>query len=262
MRFQFNIILLLILAKKNYTFCEESFFIPFQALSEGAYSISTDQWIEFDNEIPNSREITACHWMRTKYFNVDPAFQLWSYCSVEHVGDEMGCIELYLEHSVKSANRNVVMIVSIKYKTKVKLRVELKNFHHRTWVFLCLTSSSITDETKFYYNGNLVATHVGLVNENGTILQKSSQMHEYALIFGQEPDKVRGDFDQFQAFIGDLAELNIWSYVINETEIMNMAKCKNWRKGNVVAWKKIKYNNSRCRNQRFRKCKFFVHYKA
>jgi hypothetical protein len=172
------IILLSILVKIIYTACEESFFIPFQSLSKAAYSISTDQWIEFENEIPNSREITACHWMRTKYFNVDPAFQLWSYCSVEQVGKKMGCLELYLEHSIKSANRTVVMVVSMKYETKVKRRVELENFHHRTWVFLCLTSSSISGETKFYYNGNLVGTSFGLVIKNGRILHKSSEMHE------------------------------------------------------------------------------------
>ena len=224
--------------KKSYIFCEESFFIPFQSQSKGTHSVSTDEWIEFDNEIPKSKEMTSCQWIRTKYFNRDPAFQLWSYCTVAHVNDKMGCIDLYLGNSKKSMNRNVFMTVQMKYETIVKRSVELKNFRHRTWVFLCLALSSITGETKFYYNGNLIATELGLVNKNATLLQNSLEMYDFALIFGQEPDKIRGDFDEYQAFIGDLAELNIWNFVFNQTEIINMAQCKNWRKGNVVAWRK------------------------
>jgi hypothetical protein len=101
-----------------------------------------------------------------------------------------------------------------------------------------LTISSISGETKFYYNGNLVGTKLGLFNKNEIILQNSSEMYDFALIFGQEPDKIKGGFDPFQAFIGDLAELNIWNYVLNGTEILNMGKCNIRRKGNVVAWKK------------------------
>ena len=107
-------------------------------------------------------------------------------------------------------------------------------------MFLCLAVSSITEETNFYYDGNLAGTKLGLFNKNGTVLQSSSEMYDSALIFGQEPDNIRGDFDPFQAFIGELAELNIWNYVMNGTEIMNMAQCTILRKGNVVAWDKTK----------------------
>jgi len=184
------VILLVIMDKMCYVWSEKSFFIPFQSQSKGAYSVLTDECIEFENEIPKSQEITSCQWIRTKYFNVEPAFQLWSYCTVTHEKDAINCIELYLEHSEKSANRNVVMEVKLKYKTKVKMRVELKNFLHRTWVFLCFTASSITEEMKFYYNGNLVGTTLGVVKKNGTVLQSSAEMYDSALIFGQEADTI------------------------------------------------------------------------
>lgn len=63
-------------------------------------------------------------------------------------------------------------------------------------------------------------------------------MYDAAMIFGQEPDKMRGNFDKFQAFVGDLAEFNLWSYIISETEIMDMAQCKQWGTGNVITWRK------------------------
>jgi len=218
--------------------CEKSFYIPFQSQSKGAYSLSTDEWIEFNNEIPDSRELTSCQWIRTKYFNVATAFQLWSYCTIESANDTMTCLELFLDRSETSANRNVIMKALMKYRTSVFSSVEVKNFLHRTWVYLCFTTSSITDKTEFYFNGNYLGSGSGLANSNNYVLRNSTERYDSALIFGQEPDKIRGDYDPFQAFIGDLAELNIWNYVLNSTEIMDMAQCKNWRKGNVISWEK------------------------
>ena len=234
------VLFLVVVDQIGHLLCEESFFIPFQSKSKGAYSTFTDEWIEFENEIPKSKEITACQWIRTKYFNLEPAFHLWSYCTVKHINDKMWCFELYLKRSERSASRNVVMNVETKYDTRTKRSVELKNFAHRTWVFLCITTSSITGETKFYYNGILAGKTFGVVNRNGTLLHKSSEMYDSALIFGQEQDIIRGEFDPFQSFIGDLAELNIWNYLLNETIITEMAQCGILKKGNVVSWRKEK----------------------
>ena len=54
----------------------------------------------------------------------------------------------------------------------------------------------------------------------------------------QEPDNIRGGFDNHQSFLGDLSELNIWNYTLSEVDIMKMATCKIWLKGNIVSWEK------------------------
>ena len=46
-----------------------------------------------------------------------------------------------------------------------------------------------------------------------------------SLIFGQEPDSFRGGFDKAQAYIGDLAEFNIWDTILERDFIEDMAKC-------------------------------------
>jgi hypothetical protein len=190
----------------NFIRCEKSFYIPFQRLSKGAFSLSTDEWIEFTNEIPDSKELTSCQWIRTKYFNAGVAFMLWSYCTIESANDTMACLELFLDRSETSANRNVIMKVKTSYETTLYRGVELNKFLHQTWIFLCFTTSSITDKTRFYFDGNLVGSTAGLANENRYVLRNSAERYDSALVFGQEPDRMRGDYDPFQAFIGDLAE--------------------------------------------------------
>ena len=56
------------------------------------------------------------------------------------------------------------------------------------------------------------------------------------MIFGQEPDSLRGGFDKAQCYIGELAEFNIWNYGLNGQDISNMASCSSIPKGNVVSW--------------------------
>ncbi len=81
------VLLLLFYASKNVS-SHKSFIIPFQSLITGTDSPSTDEWIEFTNQVPNSKELTACHWIRTKYFNKYIPVNLWSYCTIESVDEE------------------------------------------------------------------------------------------------------------------------------------------------------------------------------
>ena len=217
-----------------------SFYVPFQPKSTGSFSPSIEQWIEIRNKIASAREFTACHWIRTKYFNQDIPVFFWSYCTVDIEGEEMECIEVYLEHdNWKSANRELIM--TAQYKTQnsnIQKHASVLNFKHRSWGFFCLITSSIRDETLFYYNGKQIGKEDGLRRNNETVLKKSTDVFESAIIFGQEPDSIRGSYDQYQAFIGDVSEFNIWNYVLSDAEISNMAKCMHNQKGNVVAWKK------------------------
>ena len=70
-------------------------------------------------------------------------------------------------------------------------------------------------------------------------------MYDTSFIFGQEPDAMRGAYDPNEAYLGDLSELNIWGYKLQESDIMNMATCKTGTNGNILAWEKpnlILYN--------------------
>ena len=219
-----------------------SFYISFQPQSLGATSPSNKQWIEFQTEFSDTKELTNCQWIRTKYFNLKVAVQLWSYCILESLDGKLICLVLRLRDLPKSGNRDLKMILSIDEDNKMmkSFEVDVNNFFHRTWVNFCVTMSTIEDKTSFYYNGILIGRSKGLMKHNDTILKDSATIYDSSLIFGQEPDIIRGGFDPFQAFMGDLAEFNLWKSILSEIEIRDIANCNYSNRGDVIAWKKGK----------------------
>ena len=60
-------------------------------------------------------------------------------------------------------------------------------------------------------------------------------------VLGQEQDALGGNFTASEAFIGDMSQLNIWSYELDASDIADMAKHANSIIGNVVAWSDFFY---------------------
>ncbi|XP_043097734.1 neuronal pentraxin-1-like [Puntigrus tetrazona] len=57
------------------------------------------------------------------------------------------------------------------------------------------------------------------------------------LVLGQEQDTLGGGFDATQAFVGELANFNIWDRKLTAGEIYNLATCNNRAQaGNVLSW--------------------------
>ncbi|XP_067830335.1 neuronal pentraxin-2-like, partial [Heptranchias perlo] len=56
------------------------------------------------------------------------------------------------------------------------------------------------------------------------------------LVLGQEQDVAGGRYDATQAFVGELAEFNVWDRILTEAEIRNVANCSTATVGNVLAW--------------------------
>ncbi|XP_053712303.1 neuronal pentraxin-1-like [Synchiropus splendidus] len=60
---------------------------------------------------------------------------------------------------------------------------------------------------------------------------------EGVLVLGQEQDTLGGGFDATQAFVGELAGLNIWNRILSIAEIYNLATCNSKAPaGNVFSW--------------------------
>ncbi|XP_044835505.1 neuronal pentraxin receptor [Mauremys mutica] len=56
------------------------------------------------------------------------------------------------------------------------------------------------------------------------------------IILGQEQDTLGGRFDATQAFVGEIAQFNIWDHILTPTEILGLANCTSHLKGNVIQW--------------------------
>ena len=218
---------------------QNHFIAGFQT-SSNAFSVpKTNVWLEFKDKIHPSKEFTICHWINIKFFNNGIDACLWSYCTVEKQGDPMECLQLCLWGITNNANRILEVkanIPSLKGGLKHWAKAPLNSYLHRTWNHLCWSLSTITGSSKFYHNGDVILSQQGSTAGIDFALKGSSQMYASSFIFGQEPDSLKGGFDSYQAFIGDLSEFNVWNYTLTETNINSMAKCDSFGKGNVVSW--------------------------
>ncbi|XP_062853438.1 neuronal pentraxin-1-like [Trichomycterus rosablanca] len=60
------------------------------------------------------------------------------------------------------------------------------------------------------------------------------------LVLGQEQDTLGGGFDATQAFVGELANFNIWDRKLSSGEIYNLATCNSRaQSGNVLSWSEL-----------------------
>ncbi|XP_024617321.1 neuronal pentraxin receptor, partial [Neophocaena asiaeorientalis asiaeorientalis] len=56
------------------------------------------------------------------------------------------------------------------------------------------------------------------------------------LILGQEQDTLGGRFDATQAFVGDIAQFNLWDHILTPAQVLGIANCTGPLLGNVIPW--------------------------
>ncbi|XP_055519080.1 neuronal pentraxin-2-like [Leucoraja erinacea] len=56
------------------------------------------------------------------------------------------------------------------------------------------------------------------------------------LVLGQEQDTAGGRYDAAQAFVGELADFNLWDRILTAAEIRSIANCSSVAVGNVLSW--------------------------
>ena len=217
----------------------QTFMASFQTDLKSNNLATTKSWIEFSNDIPRTKEFTVCHWIKINLYNSDYAACLWSYCTVESPGHGMDCLQVCMDSAFYTLNRNLVFERGIKLNNHDKgnnKQIELNSYRHRTWTHLCWSFSAQSGESKYYQDGTMFSIEELNVTSADVALRASSDMTDFAFIFGQEPDKIRGGFEKGQAFLGYLSEFNVWNRTLNDKDISDMASCQTIIKGNVVAW--------------------------
>nr|AAI15110.1 Zgc:136389 [Danio rerio] len=100
---------------------------------------------------------------------------------------------------------------------------------------LCVTWESATGATAFWMDGRRSLHQVyrkGLsIRPGGTV------------VLGQDPDSYLGSFDVDQSFVGEIANLQMWDYVLSTAQIKAVYYNQDNRvKGNVFDWDTIEYD--------------------
>ena len=224
---------------------DESYVISFQSEIEGSFAAGTNSWIELATPISSTKEFTVCNWLKIKFFGRNIAACTWAYCTVpqKNPNERIKCSQICFDADSRTASRNLILTAWIHLeKGQQYFQKLLDNYNHRTWFHLCWSLSTISGISRFYLNGNMFLEDEIDTTENDWAFSGSDQMLITSLIFGQEPDSFRGGFDRQQAYLGSLAEFNVWNYTLKDDDIIQIAKCRSTSQGNIASWKESIWN--------------------
>lgn len=145
--------------------------------------------------------------------------------------------------------QNVILTYCKAFASYVKecLLIYLDKFEYHKWQHFCITVAftPTTSETfgkvalKGYLQGKLAQTGLTSITSQlyatNAICRFVSETFEknYATVLGpatvnlgQEADSLGGSFDPYQAFSGKMADFNIWSSTLSDTDIADVYNCK------------------------------------
>ena len=208
-----------------------TFILNFQSTNE----LSTEEWAEYTGKIPPMDEFTSCLWEKLRRFATDYT-AVWGYCKQKSQNDQsIKCTQFYHRGTPLTLNRHINVYGWLDGKTEVTAKI--KKYMHQTWNHFCWKYSRFSGNNKFYYNGELVGT---VQMEERPVIGSDDALPD-ALIIGQEQDAVKGRYELSQMFNGEISELNIWNSSLDEQTILNIATCKDFRRGNIVSWEKDEF---------------------
>ena len=222
--------------RKEYYICASSsnaatFAITFQSTSTTKLPMTTDEWALYKHKLPAFKEFTICHWDKLRYFNSE-INSVWSYGYVKQNGE---FYDFSLDYSLifPTANRHCTLTAWIGNGVTY---AKIVPFSHRKWNHICWSYSSVTGNSSLYHNGNLLESQTSSLNESAAIVAGHKYAVDSAFVVGQEQDKVRGGYYHTQLYIGEISELNMWNYTLDDRTITEIAHCKKIPKGNIIKW--------------------------
>ena len=209
---------------------------------------SSKEFLEFKGNFISDLEIfTVCHWENLDYFST--RFNtIWNYCeNTTTTNNRLKCIVAWIEPDDSTGGRHANFVIWIDGWTGTTIIRKFKvRYLHRSWNHFCWIYSRDVDKNEVYHNGEQVYTEVIPTADfrKGPQIKRSKDVYDSSIIIGQEPDKMRGNFDQAQTFYGKVAEFNMWDKPLDKHVIRKMGECGFLaaKKGNVIKWDQTNFH--------------------
>nr|XP_057941703.1 neuronal pentraxin-2 isoform X2 [Doryrhamphus excisus] len=97
------------------------------------------------------------------------------------------------------------------------------------WHHVCVTWSTRDGHWEAYQDGVQRGSGINLAPWHAI---KSGGV----FILGQEQDTLGGRFDATQSFVGEMADVQMWSHVLSGADIHDLASCGGHQAGDVISW--------------------------
>ncbi|KAL4648048.1 neuronal pentraxin-1 [Arapaima gigas] len=163
--------------------------------------------------LPEMYAFTVCMWIKS---NASPGVGTPFSYAVPGQANELVLIEW--------SNNPMEILINDKV-AKLPFLINDGKWHH-----ICVTWTTRDGVWEAYQDG--------VMRGNGENLAPYHPIKPHGdLVLGQEQDTLGGGFDATQAFVGELANFNIWDKKLSAGEIYSLATCSNKAPvGNVFAW--------------------------
>ncbi|XP_056142174.1 serum amyloid P-component-like [Lampris incognitus] len=102
-----------------------------------------------------------------------------------------------------------------------------------TWHAVCATWDAVSGLGQLWLDGKSSVKRF--------FSSESNIMGTTVITLGQEQDNHGGGFDSKQSFVGMLADVNLWNYVLSPCEIHDYTDGLNFTPGNVVNWRALEF---------------------
>ncbi|XP_068211704.1 LOW QUALITY PROTEIN: uncharacterized protein [Palaemon carinicauda] len=194
-----------------------------QNLQSRVFSLQTDIWAEPSTEA----------FLRYNFSGERPPLEALSFCyrfSLQQYRDGV----FFLSYATSDEQDNALLFYQredtmnfyyndVEASVGMTLRVEdtLDEWHHHCHLIRF-------PDYRFYVTGHLRGSgkmigETGLLRMNGTVY------------IGQEQDSFAGDLDRLQTTSAYITQINMWDYLLQETQITEMASCRANPVGNILS---------------------------
>ncbi|XP_030605757.1 C-reactive protein-like [Archocentrus centrarchus] len=109
-----------------------------------------------------------------------------------------------------------------------------RDYKPNMWHSICTTWDSESGLVQLWFDG-LPSTRKYV--SSGTQITGPT-----IIILGQEQDAHGGGFDINQSFVGMIADVHLWDYILSSCEIQNYVDERNFTPGNVLNWSALEFN--------------------
>ena len=229
---------------------QDTFIASFQ--SSGKWT--PDEYLEYTGNIPDLKEFTSCHWEKAKFFS-EKMSAIWTYC--QHFTDHdkiLRCIQIYFKFPNLDGSVRMELYTNEWINKTMWYYIIHENipYQHQRWNHFCLIYSISKEVSWLYHNGQLIS-NLTISDETvygykfTSVIPSSSEAYDSSFIVGQEPDSMRGTFNEKQAYSGDIFGLNIWDRILSSRDIESMYSCARLPKGNIIEWNVSKWKKNKVR---------------
>lgn len=181
--------------------------------------------IQMITTMPNLEELAICLWL--KPYSLDDLNTLLSYAT--------STVDNQLVFGLKTSSNQTNIAFHVGAYDGLEVCSHI-NFKVGEWYHICVNLFSPSGSVAFFVNGVLCKDF-----KNHASFIKRDIPSGGVLVIGQEQDGLNTNFTATQAWIGDIADLQIWSERLTQEQIVEVGKCVGKiKEGDVFAWMKTK----------------------